>query len=152
MVDQTNFFYTPQSANAKVFSFEGGDPTAYQNFKISDVGNGLETPGYANSQANQNYINELCSNKKPYPIQFTVFPNPFDDHFNLAFKLNRNRELSIHVYDVLGKRILRKEIRAQKGLNNHQLEFDQSISQGIYFLSVMDGEEVLYEEKVISIH
>jgi hypothetical protein len=69
--------------------------------------------------------------------QLEVFPNPFSDQLTVHFN-SQTGSYSIFVMDLTGKEVL-----SQKQLSNgvHELNLG-SLSEGMYFLQVRDGNEV----------
>ncbi|MEL6925160.1 MAG: T9SS type A sorting domain-containing protein, partial [Bacteroidota bacterium] len=141
----------PSSAKGKVFSLSGHDPTSWSSYLVEAVSEQVETPGFANNLSNDNFIKSQCSELSNTKKQFLVFPNPFDDNFNVSFSIEKEMELEFVVYDMLGKPIRQETYQANSGFNAHQLVFDQVLSQGVYYLSISSNEKILFEEKIICI-
>ena len=72
----------------------------------------------------------------------TVFPNPNDGHFTLAFSLNETHDVSFDIKTMTGKTVMSREIGHFAGA--FEKAFDMSdLAGGIYFLELhIDGEKV----------
>ena len=64
-----------------------------------------------------------------------VYPNPVKDKSNLIFNLNTSQVVNINVYDQLGKRVFRKELVGQQGLNTVNLNLN-NLNTGMYICTV----------------
>ncbi|MFC7445112.1 DUF4114 domain-containing protein [Mesoflavibacter profundi] len=64
-----------------------------------------------------------------------VYPNPVKDKTNLIFNLNTSQVVNINVYDQLGKRVFRKELVGQQGLNTINLNLN-NLNTGLYICTV----------------
>ena len=64
-----------------------------------------------------------------------VYPNPVKDKSNLIFNLNSSQVVNINVYDQLGKRVFRKELVGQQGLNTVNLNLN-NLNTGLYICTV----------------
>ena len=64
-----------------------------------------------------------------------VYPNPVKDKSNLIFNLNTSQVVNINVYDQLGKRVFRKELVGQQGLNTVNLNLN-NLNTGLYICTV----------------
>lgn len=71
-----------------------------------------------------------------------TFPNPFDSQVEIVFNLTEPEEITIEVYNMLGKIIHSEIIKANFGEN--KLQFDGSkLKPGIYFCSLGDSRNAL---------
>lgn len=70
-----------------------------------------------------------------------VSPNPFTNSLNVSFT-TLGSKVSITIFDVTGRQIQTKQINTDKGFNNLQLNLENNISNGVYFLHLTheDGE------------
>ena len=100
------------------------------------------THGNGIFQTNLSSIGDVLANDNISQEMFdlTVFPNPLKDHFTLAVTMNKKSNISIVIYDELGRRIgneYKQELSF--GKNIIQLDIIDSKS-GIYFVSLnIDG-------------
>lgn len=80
-------------------------------------------------------------------LQATCYPNPFTENFDIQFYLQGNKKVTIELYDIMGKSLIKKESNIQAGKNSITIN-GKYMNAGIYILSVK-GENFLYVSKVI---
>ncbi|MDR2223525.1 MAG: M12 family metallo-peptidase [Flavobacteriaceae bacterium] len=78
---------------------------------------------------------------------FIVYPNPSVGEFNIAFKSQTKREVSVRLYDVSGKMVFNQTYEGAENFN--QLIQASGIRSGVYMLKVDDGGEVKHSKVVI---
>lgn len=90
---------------------------------------------------------EICSSEAVLGVNnyvfddFTVFPNPSDGRFNVKFRSEETSDVEILVYDILGRKIVKKNFKNLS--NNFDERIDlQDVAGGIYILSVKRGNKV----------
>ena len=73
---------------------------------------------------------------------FKVYPNPFQNSVKIAFQLEKQLDVNIEIYSVLGKRI--GVITNQNyEAGHHLLDWNgQKLSSGIYLLKIKAGERM----------
>ena len=87
------------------------------------------------------------------------YPNPFRqiEGTQLGYRLSKNFEVEIHIYDMLANQIFKKilpkgAIGAQKGYNKVRIDIDTfdsySLSAGVYFYLLIHDGEVLTKGKM----
>lgn len=73
----------------------------------------------------------------------SVFPNPFTGASTISYKLSKDSEVTIEVYNVLGSKV--KTLRqTQQSAGEYQLSFDlkeEQVDHGVYFIKFSDGEK-----------
>ncbi|MCP4582018.1 MAG: T9SS type A sorting domain-containing protein [candidate division Zixibacteria bacterium] len=71
------------------------------------------------------------------------YPNPFNAQTKIAFSLKESGNVSIEIYDVLGRRIDRLEMGHLSNTEIHTVDYDAgNLATGVYFYSLMvDGEK-----------
>lgn len=84
---------------------------------------------------------EKVFDQKFEDINFTVFPNPFNNTLNLKFNLPVSQLISINLYDLNGKLV--KTFIDQQVLapGEHFYTFNEELSQGIYLLDFCFDKE-----------
>jgi len=80
------------------------------------------------------------------PAQFdmlTNYPNPFNAQTTIAFSLKESGNVSIDIFDVLGRRIDRLEMGYLNNTQVHTVSYDAgNLATGVYFYSLMvNGEK-----------
>ncbi len=71
------------------------------------------------------------------------YPNPFNAKTKIAFSLKESGNVSIDIYDVLGRRIDKLELGHLSNTEIHTVDYDAGhLATGVYFYSLMvDGEK-----------
>lgn len=85
------------------------------------------------------------------PTQLTVFPNPVQDQTTITYELPKSGNVSVEVFDVLGKKVneIANEYQ-QKGSYTYSLDVAKSgLSNGVYLINVSIEGQVAASEKVI---
>ncbi|HEX5001818.1 MAG TPA: T9SS type A sorting domain-containing protein, partial [Bacteroidia bacterium] len=73
-----------------------------------------------------------------------VYPNPTDGKATVEFSVTNATEYSINVTDLAGREVVSKEVAAERGLN--QVEIDlSSVGKGLYLVNIkgQDGTNVV---------
>ncbi len=81
------------------------------------------------------------SNLEP-PVSFTLlqnFPNPFNPKTTIVYSLAHNTQVTIEVFDVLGRKV-KTLTKGRQAAGWHKIEFDAyDLSSGIYFYKIEAG-------------
>lgn len=77
--------------------------------------------------------------------KLSIYPNPFQQGFNVSYELNAAEQGSIKIYDMLGKVIFYKTLTQKSG--NEMI--NPEIESGIYFLSLEGGDGKINAVKVV---
>jgi len=81
------------------------------------------------------YLGTNLSTRSLNQTAFSVSPNPASDYISIDYKDNTTGNLTIEIYDSLGKRCLAETILDKQPVRVQQL------SKGLYFLKVSDGNK-----------
>ena len=69
-----------------------------------------------------------------------AYPNPFDNKTTFLFHLNTTSEISLKIYDVLGKEV-ETLVNGKKPSGSHSVDFDAAaLAPGIYYYNLIAGE------------
>ncbi len=83
------------------------------------------------------------SPETPLRVQFTLhqnYPNPFNPSTIISFTLPREADISLVVYDVMGREVKVIE-KGYKSAGSHQIEFiGENLTSGVYFYRLTAGE------------
>lgn len=72
--------------------------------------------------------------------EVTLYPNPFDNHFNLRFELNSGEKVAIKLFSMQGELIFTQTNEYAKG--QHIITIDRNrIPNGLYFVVLETAEE-----------
>jgi len=77
--------------------------------------------------------------------QLIIFPNPVGDKLSFQFYSDEQNEITIEVYDVCGKSVVKKLSLVSKGKNLFTFDI-QDISKGIYMLSVKTKSSATHQK------
>lgn len=95
----------------------------------------------------------FCSAAPPLDIikneltALMVYPNPNNGNFNVQFKNTATESVKLNVYDMAGRVIFEKRYNTQGDFNeNIQLN---SVSTGVYLMSIFDGERTQVKRIII---
>ena len=88
---------------------------------------------------------DCCSIHSP---EFTIYPNPVKDKFNLNVSSNSTRNYKLYIATVQGKQIFSGSATATP--NNLQSTINvKKLSSGIYLLKLIDDKGVVYTEQFV---
>jgi hypothetical protein len=73
--------------------------------------------------------------------QFNVYPNPSDGIFNIKVRSEETGDVEVVVYDMLGRKLVRRNYRELSNTFERQLDL-RGMSGGIYILSVKRGNKM----------
>jgi uncharacterized delta-60 repeat protein len=75
---------------------------------------------------------------------FSVYPNPINQRINLDFYSNNPEVLSVDLFDSFGRKIanLVDKISYPAGNTIQNIELPESLSKGVYFLSISNENEI----------
>jgi subtilisin family serine protease len=85
----------------------------------------------------------IAINQDLIPTEFNLaqnYPNPFNPTTTINFSLPSDNQVSITVYDILGKEVA-KLVNDFRSAGNYSIEFDAStLSSGVYIYQIKAGE------------
>lgn len=89
------------------------------------------------------HINNIgVSDNNTIASAINVFPNPVTDNININYNLNENCNVSFEIFDMLGQEVINEKIGYQdKGSNSYNLNLDNNIDSGIYFIKINFGKQ-----------
>ncbi|MFT5745347.1 MAG: bacillolysin, partial [Saprospiraceae bacterium] len=67
--------------------------------------------------------------------QFNVYPNPFDDNLKIDLDAANASEVSIEIFDVIGKRVFSQKMKVNPGQNTENLNLS-TLNNGTFFLKM----------------
>jgi hypothetical protein len=111
-----------------------------------DVGANVVTQacesGPVAKSAMTNNKNNFNSNSDLFMSSFKVYPNPFQNSVKIAFQLEKQLDVNIEIYSVLGKRLAVISNQNYEA-GHHLLDWNgQRLSNGIYLLKIKAGERI----------
>jgi hypothetical protein len=82
---------------------------------------------------------------------FTVYqniPNPFSNKTLIKYRISKDQNIILTVYDSNGKEIISRIIKAKRGEN--QFEFSrEKLSTGVYFYKLDDGNNPITKRFIV---
>ena len=129
-----DFTYSTSSAayTHAMGGFPVGDLNAFPDKKAEWIASGLST-----------------DNSTITPNNFTLaqnFPNPFNPTTSISFSLDRNAEVNLSIYNMLGQKVITLA-EGSKNAGTHTLQWNglddagQSVSTGIYLYRLTSGSQ-----------
>jgi 5'-nucleotidase / UDP-sugar diphosphatase len=102
------------------------------------------------SSTGHNLVTDVSSKKEPEVIKkFELrqnYPNPFNPETNIAFRMERSGEVTLVIYDLLGKKI-RTLVNRRLPAGEHSIQWDgqndrgQQVASGLYFYRLTVGRQ-----------
>lgn len=110
----------------------------------SFVGYGIPNIPYACSILNSVY-NPIAHMTEDAIINIT--PNPFENSCSIDFFSDTNQQITLEIFDVLGKKVVSNNYFTDAKTINH-LSINTALSKGAYFLRVLTEQKVLSRKLV----
>lgn len=83
-------------------------------------------------------------------LSMTVYPNPSDNHVNILFKFDKEREAGFKLYDMAGRVIIStNDISYPAGDNLFQIDVS-SLSSGLYILQMNSGNTHIQKKIIVN--
>lgn len=100
----------------------------------------VDTPGENSSDVSASPLSGL---------QFTLYPNPVNDEFNLKFNLRKPSKVSSAIYHLSGKQVRVKEEGILQSGAQELTYTTEGLSSGLYYYQLKIDGEVVANEKLI---
>lgn len=78
----------------------------------------------------------------------SIYPNPANNNFNVAFTSVSNQKISVVVYDMMGKVISNTESAINVGYNKLYVNL-QNATKGLYFVNITNGNEKVTKKLIV---
>jgi hypothetical protein len=103
----------------------------------------VNTTPYVNVLINRTIHTSIINDEGNIPIKFHLsqnYPNPFNAQTKIAYSLTQPGQVSIDIYDILGRKVTRLTEGDQEA-GNHEIIWDASdVVSGIYFYRLTAGD------------
>lgn len=123
-----------------VFSADG---TYRVSHKLTNVADGCEDTSYDTLEVTSIGVNNLTK----LVLNFNAYPNPFNTNTTISFDLKNKSNVSLELFDLLGRKVNTIVYKAMLNAGNHQYNFNQNevVGNGVYLLklSVEDNTSVI---------
>ncbi|MES2396974.1 MAG: M43 family zinc metalloprotease [Bacteroidota bacterium] len=111
---------------------------------------------YTSNGGNNIYIDDInldvnagINHQDQISPTFQLFPNPAKEHVNISFTLSETKKINMSVLNILGQTIYKVgEKSFSKGAHTVILDI-KGVSEGIYFVNISDGLNILKRPLVI---
>jgi hypothetical protein len=139
--------FTPSSTNqwreetVSIANTAGQTDTRFKfQYKSNGGGNNIYIDDINIADANAGVAEEFQNG-----FDLTVFPNPFNDNTTISFNILKKYNVSISVYDIVGKEILPVSAKTELSAGNYSLPLNRNmLKPGIYFVKMdVDGYSVM---------
>lgn len=87
-------------------------------------------------------------NNSSFDIQGN-YPNPFSGLTEIRYTSSSRKEVSFEIRNMVGKQILNRSIKAERGSNSITVNADQLVP-GIYFYTITDGKKSMTRKMIVS--
>lgn len=77
-----------------------------------------------------------------------IYPNPSSGTVNLLFNIHEDSDMHLNIYDLQGKVVYQKQIKAHAGLNNYLLS-DLDLPDGQFIVTLNDGHNMLSHSLIL---
>ncbi len=96
-------------------------------------------------------VSYIASSKEPiWNSAFHIFPNPTLDVINLSINFQTTpKEVTIEIFDLLGKRYYKEQLSPSAKTLNHLLHCD-NMPSGVYFIQVNADKEVATRKVIVN--
>lgn len=148
------------SGENKIFLFNGGDYRRRVDYTCHNAEDGAGSPGYANSNSNRAYIENLCSGennelitqyRNTIPDLYTeIFPNPFSGQFflNIDSKVEQEIPIQLKLLNLLNQEISQKYLILLPGKNSFTIKAPHTLINGIYQVNVYQGDQIIFSKRI----
>jgi len=78
------------------------------------------------------------------------YPNPFTKSTEIRFTAPKNQEVTLQIFNMIGKEVKSEMIKATRGANAFVLNSSDDLKPGIYFYTLNDGKKTLTRKMIVS--
>ncbi|MBL4592557.1 MAG: M4 family metallopeptidase [Flavobacteriales bacterium] len=140
---ETNDPFTPYQINLNAYAGTQFELVFETRMGFSEAADPLSILG---SEGDNAYIDNIIFTQIPVGVnennlieEFVVYPNPNNGIFLVQLVSNKNQEIKLEVYNVLGSVVVAKNKAIVKGLNQIDVDINEQ-ANGIYFVKLISGE------------
>ncbi|MFM9908589.1 MAG: T9SS type A sorting domain-containing protein, partial [Chitinophagaceae bacterium] len=85
-------------------------------------------------------------------VEGGIYPNPASSELTVTLKNNTTKNLTVSMYSQNGHLLLKKNYQTQNTNSVIQLNGLNRFANGAYFIKVSDGNNTIYQQKIILSH
>ncbi len=142
------------TANIPSIGFVNGESVEYFIEATSKNGKKMSKPFVAREGGFNKFTIETSLDSQVFDsttnFALSIFPNPNDGSFTLPISLDGDRNVSIEVYDALGRSVYTKKMTLGNGLTLNQLDLKSEINaSGIYYIRTLANSALLNSQTIV---
>ena len=80
-------------------------------------------------------------------LELSIFPNPTSSEINIELEYNQKNSVTIGLYNFIGQEIFTKELNQSSGFLKEKISLTD-LSDGMYFVKIMDNSRILSSNKI----
>ena len=80
-------------------------------------------------------------------LELSIFPNPTRSEINIELEYNQKNSVTIGLYNFIGQEIFTKELNQSSGFLKEKISLTD-LSDGMYFVKIMDNSRILSSNKI----
>lgn len=84
-----------------------------------------------------------------HQFTFRFLPNPSKDRTSVELSTDRSGTVHLSFYDLRGRMILGKTVTARKGIHEHEINFDNRLSPGVYEVTGVLNDAIFAQQTLI---
>lgn len=116
------------------------------HYNAPDSLTGYGIPNFAVADMLLNNVN-IPSDE--FPLQVSIFPNPFTESFSVIFFSNDTQSLSLDLFDINGRKVTAEYLsKTNVGFNSVTFQNAEKISKGMYLLRIIYKEKTTFYKLV----
>jgi hypothetical protein len=127
-----------------------GDETGKESDGINETDNNLNRIDENNifSQVKQGKNQDILleSNKD---LLVNIFPNPFEANINITFHSQRNQDVSLRLYNVMGQNVWRSNKTLDRGKNHFPINTISDLPKGLYIFELITADGKKFTKSLI---
>lgn len=81
-------------------------------------------------------------------LEFSLYPNPASENFNIVFHQTQEKQVNIKVLDLTGREVYSREVESTLGENRIQLDISE-LPRGLYLACLVIGDEKEVKKVII---
>ena len=91
------------------------------------------------------------TNTEHINIEFTEYPNPIQNNFNINIKTDNPVIANMEIIDIMGNKIYERNLNCYKDINNiFNLSFEEiNVTNGVYFINIQTEKGKILTKKII---
>jgi hypothetical protein len=88
-------------------------------------------------------------NAQQSTVSFKLFPNPTTSNITVTYKSEKSGSVIVRIKNLGGQQLLFKNMAANTGMNNFQLDEVKNFVPGIYYIDIISGNQIIAAERFV---